>query len=90
MPPSKYQPLADFLAVQPSETTSVTLALPEIEALLGQELPLATHHGNWWTTGPTQHQARVWLCVGWRVTRVQVRQAPSAITFARVSSDTTP
>ncbi len=87
MPASKYEPLADFLAAQPPETTSVTLSLPEIEALLGQEVPLSAHRHTWWRNDPSQRQPRAWLGAGWRVTHAQVRQAPSAITFTRISPD---
>ncbi len=87
---SKYQPLADFLSGQLPETASVTLTLPEIEAVLEQELPLSAHRHTWWRNDRWQRQPRPWLDVGWRVTHAQVKQAPSAITFARVSSDSTP
>jgi hypothetical protein len=88
MPASKYQPLADFLSGQLPETASVTLTLPEVEAVLGQELPLSAHRHTWWRNDPSQSQSRVWLGAGWRVTHAQVKQAPSAITFTRASPAT--
>jgi len=87
MPASKYQPLAEYLAGLPRETTTVALTLPAVEALVGQELPLSAHHSSWWSNDLTRSTPRAWLAVGWRVTHAQVRQAPSAITFARVSLD---
>ncbi len=90
MPPPKYQPLADFLAAQPPETETVTLTLRAIEALVGQALPLSAHRREWSGNNPARHPARTWLGVGWRVTHAQVRQPPSAITFARTSRATLP
>ncbi len=84
MSPSKYQPLADFLAAQPPEVVSVMLSVPEIEAIVGQELPLAAHRGGAWWSDPARPPAQAWLAAGWRVTQAHVRQAPSAVTFARV------
>ncbi len=88
MPASKYQPLADFLTAQSPETLTVTLTLPEIEVLLGQELTLSAHRHAWWRNDPSQRQPRAWLGAGWRVTHAQVKQAPSAITFTRASPAT--
>ncbi len=90
MPASKYQPLAAFLAAQPPETIAVTLTLTEVAALVGEPLPLKAHHSDWWGNDPARHPARTWLSIGWRVTRAQVRQTPSAITFTRVSPAASP
>ena len=85
----KYQPLGDYLAAQPGDAVTVTLTLPEIERLVGQELPLSAHVPHWWMHDAARGQGRAWLRVGWRVTHAQVRRVPSAITFARVLAAST-
>lgn len=82
---SRYHPVTDYLAGLPPETVTVTLTLLEVEGVLGQALPLTAHFSSWWRNDPARRQALGWLRVGWHVTRAQVRQAPSAITFTRVS-----
>ena len=81
-----YEPLLAFLAEQPPETTSVTLAFAQVEALVGGELPvIARTRYYWWgqisgTMGPRL------AVIGWRVAHVRGR--PATITFVRLPSDT--
>ena len=56
-----YRPLADYLAAQPAATTTVTLTLAEIEALLGKRLPLSARSHGWWRR---QAPDSVLACVG--------------------------
>ena len=77
--PRKYQPLVDYLAGQPAATTSVSLTLAEIEALVEAPLPRTAATRIWW------HNARPYWrllhAAGWRVVGFDVlgRRA----TFAR-------
>ena len=51
--PSRYQPLAAYLAGLPPETTRVTLSFPEIEAILGEPLPPSAAIVRWWSNTRT-------------------------------------
>ena len=81
--PSRYQPLADFLATQPPETVSVTLTLAEIERIVGVPLPAIASTQAWWTNYPTLRHARAWLAAGWRTQSPQTRRLPVRISFVR-------
>ena len=81
--PSKYQPLAAYLADQPGPTAMLTFA--QIEALLGFPLPPTayTQH-SWWSGAVGGHaQVRAWQAAGWRVEQVRVRAR--TVTFARTA-----
>ena len=83
---SKYQPLTDYLATQPSDT--VTLTFAEIEAMLGSRLPHTAHRPGWWSNSPTWFpHARTWLGVGWRVKTANL--AWRTVTFVRQPSGRT-
>ena len=77
-PPTKYQPLAAYLAGLPPGTDTVTLTFPEIEALLGAPLPYAARRAGFWANPRREWaatpQARAWLSAGWRM--AGVRWAP--------------
>ena len=81
--PPKYQPLADYLAAVPAETVTVTLTLPEVEALLGSPLPPSAGTLSWWANTAGPPHARAWLAAGWHVAACALRSQPSAITVAR-------
>ena len=87
---SRYRPLADHLAALPPDVAAVTLPLSAIEALIGGPLPASARTSNWWTNSPTQHAARLWLAVGWRVTGREMRRLPATVTFARIDAASTP
>ncbi len=42
-----YESVLDFLAEQPSETTSITLTFAEVEVLVGGELPVIARTRNY-------------------------------------------
>jgi len=81
--PSRYQPLAEYLAALPPETAAVTLTLAEIAQIVGHPLPVGASTHAWWGNHPASARARAWLAAGWR-TRPQVRQIPGQIIFVRV------
>ena len=83
--PSRYQPLADFLAAQPPETDSVTLTLAELAQILGQPLPPSASTRAWWGNHPSSRRAPAWLAVGWRTQPPRARQLPVRITFVRAA-----
>ena len=81
---SPYRPLADYLAAQPAETTTVTLTFSEVRALLGQPLPASAWGRGWWMTRARTTPTRAWPTPGWRVAAVSVSGGREAVTFARV------
>ena len=76
----RYQRLADYLAAQPAGTSTVTLTFPEIEALVGGELPAATATRPWWVD---RKRSRAWRATGWRVASAALRAGQERVTFAR-------
>jgi hypothetical protein len=66
MSPSKYQPLADWLAAYTGD--SVTLTLAQVEAILGQPLPvLARIERAWWASTRNRY-VLTWRTLGWEAT----------------------
>ena len=86
--PTRYQPLADFLAAQPAETASVSVPLAEVAALLGGPLPVAAGTQSWWANARDAPHAAAWLAAGWRVRRAWLRRPPGTVTFVRAAADT--
>lgn len=63
-PPRHYQGIAAYLAR--TDGTAVTLTYAQIEALIGEPLPLgALINQGWWTTATMLH-VRLWREHGWR------------------------
>jgi len=66
---SKYAPLAQFLAKQPKDVT--TLAFSQIEQIIGDALPpSARKYHQWWEKDSCTErhvQAQAWLRTGWLV-----------------------
>jgi hypothetical protein len=87
MPPSKYAPLAAFLAALPPETTTITLTFGEITAIMGGAVARRMATKRFWTNAQRETVA-VWRAVGWRVTRTTMRAAVPTITFTRMPPDT--
>jgi hypothetical protein len=86
--PSKYAPLAAYLAALHAD--AVTLTIPEIEAIVGAPLPPSARQRSFWGNSRRgTFDIRPWAQVGWWVVRAEVRLAPPAITFVRVAPDST-
>ena len=85
--PSRYQPLADYLAGLPAGTAHVTLTFAAIEAILGVPLPASAGVRSWWT-GRSERDAhrRAWRAVGWSVAAVTLRHGVEAVTFTRIDA----
>jgi hypothetical protein len=82
--PSKYQPLADWLAAQSGD--SVTLTFAQIEAILGQPLPvIARGTRSWWTGLRRWHyRSPPWRVAGWDV---DTRHRKPGVTFRRIARE---
>ena len=85
--PHWYDSLVTFLAEQPPEAASVVLTFPQVEALVGGELPvIARTRYYWWgQTSGTMGPRLAAIC--WRVAHVRGR--PPTFTFVRLPLDTT-
>ena len=65
-PPRKYQLLADYLAAQAGE--EVTLTFPEIERIIGAQLPAGAYAPLFWVSTARQgtySPSHLWQAVGW-------------------------
>ncbi len=87
----KYQPLGDYLAAQPGD--AVTLTLAAIEAILGAPLPASAATRGFWgnrrSVWGMPARARAWSAAGWRVRKVVLRSDRPAVTFVRARVDST-
>jgi hypothetical protein len=65
MSPSKYQPLADWLAAYPGD--SINLTFVQLEEILAQPLSVtARTERGWWTRQEDRHQhVKTWRALGW-------------------------
>ena len=61
--PSRYRPLADYLAGLPPERTTVTLLFTEVERIVRWALPASAWLSDWWSH---RRQAVVWRSAGWQ------------------------
>ncbi len=78
-------PLLTVLRGQPVDTTTVTLTLAEIEAIIGAPLPESVHTSGWWANlrGQQRPQMKAWWSAGWRVAGTMLRTASPLVTFER-------
>jgi hypothetical protein len=83
MSPSKYQPLADWLAAYAGD--SVTLTFAEVADILGQPLPVTARiMPEWWTREDAWHRhISMWRALGWEVAAVDRRG--HRVTFVRTA-----
>ena len=63
----KYIRLAAHLASQPPDVERLILTLPEIEQIVGEELPPNARFPSWWRNDDRRMHSRAWLTAGWRV-----------------------
>lgn len=79
---SRYQPLADYLAIKKADHWEANFA--DIEAKLGSPLPASAYrYAAWWAnqTGPGHSQTRGWRSVGWRTVALDLERRK--VKFAR-------
>ena len=85
--PSKYEPLRAYLASLPPDITELTLALAEIEAIIGAPLPAGARAHDFWANHRdafwSAPQMRAWRAAGWYVAARSLRRLPPSVTFAR-------
>ncbi len=77
--PSKYQPLADYLATQNAD--ALQLALLEIEAILGFPLPTSAYGQAQYWRDDTSARLRVLHAAGWEP---RLHRAEHAVVFTRI------
>ncbi len=85
--PHWYEPVLRFLAEQPPEATSVALTFPQVEVLIGSELPVIARTRHYWWGHTSGTMGPRLAAIGWRVAHVRGR--PLTVTFERLPSDTT-
>ena len=76
---AKYEALAEYLAAAEARAhpafLEVTLTFPEIELILGAQLPAtARRNAAFWSNDLTHCQARAWVARGWMTQRVSITQ----------------
>ena len=81
-PASTYQPLTEYLAAQAADT--VTISLPQIEAILGAALPASAYLPEWWLSQTARFvQVQGWRLAGWHATDCTTRDGDQWVTFVR-------
>ena len=78
---SKYDPLKDFLAVQPGDRIPMTFG--EIERVLGLSLPKSKQYPAWWSNSPSNNtMTQAWLDAGFATE--QVDTGSERLVFRRI------
>lgn len=81
---SKYSPLAEYLALNPSD--EVRLSFADIEEIIGDTLPPSAHSfREWWANQrahPSHRWATEWMEAGWECATVSLQER--WVTFKRV------
>ncbi len=62
--PTKFQPLADYLAALPDNRA--TLSFAAVEQIVGLPLPMRAYITAWWGHGSRYAHVRGWEAMGWR------------------------
>jgi hypothetical protein len=80
-PPSRYLPIAQYLAIQEAEM--VTLTLMQIETILGFPLPMTAYADGAWWRRPVHTQVRAWSALGWEARLLY--KTPVVVVFTRTT-----
>jgi hypothetical protein len=81
---TKYSSLSRYLLRRGKYTNHFTLKFAEVEAIIGDNLPLgAARDAEWWANSRASAQGRAWVDVGWQVESIDLQQR--AVTFVRVA-----
>jgi len=81
---TKYSPLSRYLLRRGMFTNRVVLPISEIEAIIGNNLPIsASRDTEWWKNARFTAQGRSWIDIGWNVESVDMNN--HTVTFIRVA-----
>lgn len=81
---TKYSELSRYLLRRGQFTDRATLKFAEIEAIIGDNLPLGAGRDNeWWANNRSSAQGRAWTDIGWQVGNVDLQQR--IVTFVRAA-----
>lgn len=58
----------------------IVMSLHEIEAVIGETLPVNARFPSWWRNDERRMHSRAWLAAGWEVSAIHGGQA---VTFSR-------
>jgi hypothetical protein len=81
----KYIRLAAHLAGQGPEVRRLTMSVPDIEKVVGEELPASSRFPSWWRNDRRRMHSRAWLTAGWEVEGMT--GSPPEVVFVRRSED---
>lgn len=75
----KYEPLMMYL--DKCGESQVTMSYKEIEAILGDSLPISAHKKKeWWSNNDTTHtQSSAWSDVGYKTTNIKLGESVTFI-----------
>lgn len=73
--------MAAHFASQPQSVDRVELTIPEIEALVANDLPSDSRQPSWWRNDDRRMHSRAWLTAGWEVKEMD--PATSVVVFER-------
>ncbi len=76
-------PLLTLLAEQPPETTTLTLTLDEVAALVGASLPRSVASRSYWRLRAPKAMGARLRAAGWWVAQFEPRGPTATITFIR-------
>lgn len=77
----KYIRLAAHLANQPSDVDRLVMSVPEIEGIVGEELPRMSRFPSWWRNDERHAHSRAWLTAGWCVD--EIFRSDAEVVFVR-------
>ncbi|UCE43426.1 MAG: hypothetical protein JSV57_03410 [Candidatus Bathyarchaeota archaeon] len=84
----KYTPLSVYLARRAEFTSIITLSLPKVEEIIGDELPpSAIDSEGWWMNSRSSAQGQTWLDAGWKVDNIDLGER--IVTFRKTTGVTT-
>ena len=75
---TQYDPLEDYLRIQPPSTSQLVLTFDEIEEIIAPyKLPNSARHPDlhyfrWWDNRPRDAGNKYWLDAGWKVVMVDI------------------
>ena len=76
-------PLLGLLDKQPSDTTTLTLTLDEVAALVGAPLPRAAASRTYWRARASKGMGQRLRAAGWWVVNFEHRWPETTLTFMR-------